>query len=65
VRFKADHYLVTNSIKLFANDAKIWRIIITENDSESLQEDLNKLIIWPQTWLLKFHPEKCKVMHIK
>jgi len=55
---------ITNSIKLFADDAKIWRKIITDNDSESLQEDLNKLITWSQTWLLKFHPEKCKVMHI-
>jgi len=55
---------ITNSIKLFADDAKIWSKIITENDSESLQEDLNKLITWSQTWLLKFHPEKCKVMHI-
>jgi len=31
---------------------------------ESLQEDLNKLITWSQTLLLKFHPEKCKVKHI-
>ena len=30
----------------------------------SLQEDLNKLISWSQTWLISFHPEKCKVMHI-
>jgi len=30
----------------------------------SLQEDLNKLISWSQTWLLRFYPEKCKVMHI-
>ena len=29
-----------------------------------LQEDLNKLISWSQTWLLRFHPKKCKVMHI-
>ena len=29
-----------------------------------LQDDLNKLISWSQTWLLRFHPEKCKVMHI-
>jgi len=55
---------ITNSIKLFADDAKIWRKIITENDFESLQEGSNKLITWSQTWLLKFHPEKCKVMHI-
>jgi len=26
--------------------------------------DLNKLVSCSQTWLLRFHPEKCKVMHI-
>ena len=55
---------IINSMMMFADDAKIWTKISSKSDSESLQEDLNKLIIWSQTWLLKFHPEKCKVMHI-
>ena len=49
---------------MFADDTKIWRRISTREDSLGLQEDLNKLISWSQTWLLRFHPEKCKVMHI-
>jgi len=55
---------IINSMMMFADDAKIWTKISRESDSNSLQEDLNKLIIWSQTWLLKFHPEKCKVMYI-
>jgi len=42
----------------------VWCRISTRKDSLGLQEDLNKLISWPQTWLLRFHPEKCKVTHI-
>ena len=52
------------SIKMFANDTKIWVKISQMEDSESLQSDLNQLIQWSQQWLLQFHPDKCKVMHI-
>jgi len=55
---------IINSMMMFADDTKIWTKISSESDSESLQEDLNKLITWSEPWLLKFHPEKCKVMHI-
>jgi len=49
---------------MFADDTEIWCRISTREDSLGLQQDLNKLISWSQTWLLRFHPEKCKVMHI-
>ena len=55
---------IINSIRMFADDTKIWCRISTREDSLGLQEDLNKLISWSQTWLLRFHPEKCKVMQI-
>ena len=55
---------IINSIKMFADDTKIWCRISTREDSLGLQEDQNKLISWSQTWLLRFHSEKCKVMHI-
>ena len=29
-----------------------------------MQEDLDKLSIWSDNWLLKFHPDKCKKMTI-
>ncbi len=31
---------------------------------ENLQRDLSALQHWSQDWLLMFHPEKCKAMHI-
>jgi len=49
---------------MFADDTKIWRVISKAEDSDDLQQDLNKLAKWSDKWLLRFNPEKCKVMHI-
>ena len=49
---------------LFADDTKIYNIISKKEDTEQLQNDLNKLSDWSDTWLLRFHPEKCKHMLI-
>jgi len=43
---------------MFADDTKIFRTI----DITDLQMDLMKHEEWSYTWLLKFHPEKCKVL---
>ena len=56
--------MVKNSIKMFADDTKIWAKITVREDAGSLQEDLNRLVQWSEKWLLKFNPDKCKVMHI-
>ena len=42
---------------------QIFREIKTEEDRKHLQDDLDKLQQWSDTWL-KFHPNKCKVMSI-
>jgi hypothetical protein len=55
---------VVNSIKMFADDTKIWSAIQSAENSHSLQDDLNTLTEWSKRWLLKFNPKKCKVMHI-
>jgi len=55
---------VCNSIRMFADDTKIWATIKKQEDSVSLQKDLDRLVDWSNLWLLKFNPAKCKVMHI-
>ena len=55
---------IRSSMKMFADDSKIWRRIKTQSDGNGLQEDLNRLVNWSQEWMLRFNPEKCKVMHI-
>ena len=47
---------------VFADDTKIFRAIKSTDDITALQRDLMKLEEWSQTWLLKFHADKCKVL---
>ena len=49
---------------LFADDTKIFKMIKSSDDSTRLQEGLTKLEEWSDTWLLRFHPDKCKHMQI-
>lgn len=52
--------ITQSSTYLFADDTKIFRQITCEQDKNTLQNDLYKLQEWTDTWLLKFHPDKCK-----
>jgi hypothetical protein len=52
------------SAYLFADDTKVYNIIKNKNDQENLQKDLNKLEEWSDRWLLRFHPDKCKHIHV-
>ena len=55
---------VTNKIKLFADDTKLYSKINTVEDCKALQNDVAKMQEWSRQWLLKFHPAKCKVMRL-
>jgi hypothetical protein len=49
---------------LYADDAKLYNQISSEDDKKQLQEDINSLHHWSRKWLLNFHPQKCKVMRL-
>ena len=59
---------VNASTYLFADDTKIYKEISCEDDVSRglLQADLaiDQLQKWSDTWLLKFHLSKCKVMTV-
>ena len=60
---------VNNMPCLFADDAYIadeyiYRSIRNNDDCKILQEDLQNLIQWEQSWSMEFHPDKCKVLRI-
>jgi len=56
--------LIVSTIFLFADDSKIWRGIKDAKDIEILQADLQKMKEWSIKWLLEFHPDKLKHLHI-
>ena len=51
--------VVISTVKLFADDTKLYRVIKNEEDKLQLQEDLNNLQKWSETWQLPFNVEKC------
>ena len=52
------------SIKLFADDCLLYRIIKTREEEQQLQADLNTMIEWSNTWLMSFNADKCHLLKI-
>jgi hypothetical protein len=55
---------VKSDVFLFADDTNYFREIKDDSDGSIIQSDLNELFKWSETWLLKFHPDKCKVLPV-
>jgi len=53
------HWIKT-SIRMFADDTKIWTQLSHPVYAVQLQMDLDKLSEWSARWLLKFNPQKYK-----
>ena len=51
-------------MRLFADDSLVFREIRGPHDHEILQEDLEKLHQWSETWHMSFNIKKCAVMTI-
>ena len=56
--------IVNFSVKLFADDTKIYREISHDSDTSALQSDLDSFEEWTRNWQVKFNSEKCEVMTI-
>ena len=55
---------IRSTVSLFADDTIAYLTISSDADKDHLQEDLNRLADWKETWMMKFHPEKCNVLSI-
>ncbi len=51
-------------INMFADDAKLLRVIRTKDDCIELQKDIDKIYKWSQTWKLEFNAKKCHVLEM-
>ena len=54
-----------STVKLFADDTKIYRTISSEEDAAKLQHDLNMLAAWSDTWHMNFNADKCAVVQVE
>jgi len=56
--------IVSSSVKIFADDTKIYRNVAKEEDRLRLQSDLDAVTSWSDSWLMPFNAEKCATIHI-
>ena len=50
-----------SSIKILADDTKIYN---SSKNSGIIQDDINKMMKWSETWQLSFNENKRKVLYI-
>ena len=55
---------VTSTVKLFADDMKMYRGIGTGIGHDSLQTDLDRLVTWSVKWMLPLNVAKCSTLHL-
>ena len=55
---------VDSYMSMFADDTKILRRIHSKEDQVILQQDLEKVWKWSQTWEMEFNIKKCSVMEM-
>ena len=46
-------------VSMYADDAKIFAPIKSQQNIEMFQEDINQVFQWCQTWRLELNPQKC------
>ena len=52
---------IQSSVRLFADDCVLYRVIKASEDCRYLQEDLNHLVHWINLWQMKLNSDKCVV----
>ena len=55
---------VNSKVRLFADDAYLYRTITSKEDIITLQNDLDSLQTWEALWSMEFHPNKCKLLRV-
>ena len=58
------HENLDSKLRLFADDALLYRSIDTVNDCIILQNDIDKLVSWSKSWQMQFSVTKCHTMRI-
>ena len=55
---------IISPLRLFADDTILYREIWSKDDHNIIQNDIQTLFKWSQTWKLDFNVTKCKVLTI-
>ena len=52
------------TINIFADDCLLYRTIDSVADANQLQQDLDSMVDWSNTWLMRFNAAKCHLLKI-
>ena len=55
---------LASKVRLFADDTADYLTIGGEDDSNMLQQDLDRLSVWESRWDMEFNPSKCQVVEV-
>ncbi len=53
-----------NNRSKFVDDTKMGNLVLTDEDGQSLQEDLHKISAWSDRWEMPFNVDKCQVLQV-
>ena len=52
------------SVRLFADDCLVYRVVRGIKDQIELQRDLDALVEWALKWGMEYNPKKCQILTI-
>ena len=55
---------INSTIRRFADDCVLYTNIRGSEDQQLLQDDLEKLALWEEAWLMKFNVAKCHSIRV-
>ena len=56
--------IVSSSIKLYADDAKLYGCVDNQQQRQAIQNDLTAIEEWSRKWQLPLNIKKCSVIHL-
>ena len=55
---------MASQVRLLADDTAVHLTIGAEDDSNMLQQDLDRLSVWESRWDMEFNPSKCQLVQV-
>ena len=56
--------LTNSTLKIFADDVTLYKVVADASDCHVLQEDLTRIFGWTVAWQVQWNPGKCEVLNI-
>jgi hypothetical protein len=53
--------VVSSVCSMYADDTKVYNTVKDASNKAQLQDDLDSLVNWADTWQLRFNADKCKL----